>query len=783
MSIQYTSTKSVAYKNTPAQISTPTATDYTPWIRPADWLTLPTVSTTDQKFVGLLAITNDDSNMIALTCTTSAGQWFVDWGDGTSQTVGSNAPGNKLYDYNTISDTTISTLGYKQVIVTITPVSGNLTNVNINKKYPQSSANMINSGTVNAYASKWLDITFGSPFLNQGLFQIDNNGTTTCNWLEQITMQSCSSAASMVYGFWGLRKLRKVNFTSSVAPNNLTGMFKACTALQQCDLINCVNAGLSYLDSVFQDCVNLKVCGFYNSSGVISLVNTFNGCRSLITAPIFDTTNVRNTSGMFQNCVSLQKVPTYQFGNLSNTSSMFSGCIALRVIPPINTSKVSNMNATFNICSVLETIPLLDTSNVTDMSVMFNGCVNLQNLPMLNTSKATNMYTMFQSCRSLRTVPLFNTSNVANMAVMFSNTNSLMTIPLLDTSNVTNMTSMFQNADALYTVPLFNTIKVTNMTYMFSQATGLITIPLFDTSNVTDMNSMFINCTSLAEVPLLNTVKVTNMTSMFSGCQALTKVPLLNTANGITFSGMFNSCYSLVEVPAFVISNTATGVSSMLTNNNNLSSIKIPYVPKRSMDVNTCRLSANALQAWFGNLASGNSTASSTNISSNYGAGTVYARTGNTVQASKTIVMANTVGLISGMYVIGNNVNISPSRTHNSAQILTDSPPTDGTPIAFSAFTNVTNLALHTIYYVVNSFPASGYFQVALTPDGSFVNFNDTTTSGTITYKFPNQIATVNANANIVMTQFSQATTTTVSLSGRWLNTNAAVMKNWTISG
>jgi len=47
----------------PSGGSTVTAYD---WVRPSDWLAMPTIGT--QEFIGLLAITNDESNHIALLC-------------------------------------------------------------------------------------------------------------------------------------------------------------------------------------------------------------------------------------------------------------------------------------------------------------------------------------------------------------------------------------------------------------------------------------------------------------------------------------------------------------------------------------------------------------------------------------------------------------------------------------------------------------------------------------------------------------------------------------------
>lgn len=51
------------------------------WVRPTDWLTMPIVGSTEEKFVGLFAVYDLPENFIALQF---EGNYTVDWGDGTS---------------------------------------------------------------------------------------------------------------------------------------------------------------------------------------------------------------------------------------------------------------------------------------------------------------------------------------------------------------------------------------------------------------------------------------------------------------------------------------------------------------------------------------------------------------------------------------------------------------------------------------------------------------------------------------------------------------------------
>ena len=115
------------------------------WVRPAGWLAMPTIGT--QEFIGLLAITDDEANHIALTC---LGAYTVDWGDGVTENVATNVKAQHSYTYSAISSGTLSTRGYKQVLVRVTPQAGqNLTKVDLQQQ---------NSVLAKAHTTGWLDI-------------------------------------------------------------------------------------------------------------------------------------------------------------------------------------------------------------------------------------------------------------------------------------------------------------------------------------------------------------------------------------------------------------------------------------------------------------------------------------------------------------------------------------------------------------------------------------------------------------------------------------------------
>jgi hypothetical protein len=121
------------------------------WSRPSGWLDLPNISGGPQNFVGLCRI-DPTGNFLALQCGTNTGSYLIDWGDSSSEYVAGATSAYHEYDYNSISNSGESSLGYRQVIVSITPSgANNITALNLNINHNSTSL------TTNR-THKWLDI-------------------------------------------------------------------------------------------------------------------------------------------------------------------------------------------------------------------------------------------------------------------------------------------------------------------------------------------------------------------------------------------------------------------------------------------------------------------------------------------------------------------------------------------------------------------------------------------------------------------------------------------------
>jgi surface protein len=426
----------------------------TPWVRDPNWTTLPDI-TGQQKFVGLYAIF-EESNYIALSATTSAGTYTVDWGDGSSTVaIASGTQANYLYDYASVSGSPITHNGltYKQVIVTVTPTTANLTGINLNLKNNASTG----FAGLSAYDSSWLDISV--------------NGAN----LTSITIASPAN---------------------QVVPR----LLESATIGQH-------SGGFGNYSYMFNGCVNLRnVSISSSSSNVTNTTNMFNACRNLTSVPLFNTAAVTAMDSMFSGCSALSTVPLFNTASATGMTSMFSGCASLTTVPLFNTASATGMASMFSGCASLTTVPLFNTASATSMTSMFSGCSSLTTVPLFNTAAVTGMNLMFSSCSSLTTVPLFNTAAVTgSMSSMFSSCIALTTVPLFNTAAVTNMGSMFSVCTSLTTVPLFNTALVTNMSTMFNGCSSLTSLPALNTASApssASLASMFATCVNLSKIAM-----------------------------------------------------------------------------------------------------------------------------------------------------------------------------------------------------------------------------------------------------------------------------------------
>jgi len=555
------------------------------WVRPSDWLDLPTINDSEDKVVGLFAVFDDESNFVAVRF---QGNYTVDWGDGTSENVNSNVTAQHLYDFNDANlDGTLTSRGYKQAIITITPNGGTLTSCELQIDHSGLSALSIN------HIVNWLDIQItGTNWTNMTV-----GGTTSqLRLCERVYIHSIGTENNLTNFFRGMMRLREINYFDVSGVVNTTSMFQDCTSIAKIPEYN-FSSNLTAANTMFYNCFCLQSIHLFDTSNVSNFTYMFNNCRSLTEIPDFDTSN-GGTGGtsllyMFQGCSKLTKAPNLNTSNAVNTTNMFASCAALTSIPFYDLSNVIIATSMFQSCFALRTIPNLDLSSATATSSMFYNCYNLRSLPPLNISNSTNTSNMFRGCHNLRS------------------------IPEIDISKSTNTSYMFDSCVSLVSLPELNTSSSLNTSYMFSGCYSLKSVPTLDTRNSTTMTAMFLSCYALQTIQTeFSSSNVNNMSSMFYNCYSLEKYPIMDTSNVTIITDMFRANFCAKEIPAYDFSGVTTAPPATTFDALGVTRIKMTGL-NQTFDIQGMSLGPDALDEVYTNLPT--ASAKTITVTGNWG--------------------------------------------------------------------------------------------------------------------------------------------------------------------
>jgi surface protein len=471
--------------------------EYNDYVRPSQWVSLPGMTAGTQMVAGVYAIYDNDSNFLSLSAATSTGNYVVDWGDGTTGSASSFTTLSKQYTRTTYAGLTSSIYnGYKTLVITITPSTGNLTSFDF---YNPITTVTVPTNIRTQRTPYWLDIRVAGSSINS--FSVRN-----CQYLEQFEFVGSNSLTSLPAYFW--------------------------------------------------DCINLQKIVQFDTSKVTSFVQTFVNCRKLKTVPLFNTSNVTSMSSMFQGCKSLIDVPLFDTSNVTTMQNMFNTCSSLTTIPAFNTSKVTNMNGMFSDARALKKVPLLNTKNVTDFNQMFISAQSLQYIPEFNTSNGTNFYRMFYNS-ALKYCPKLDLSKATSVQSMFHITQSLEKIEDLSAPLCTDFSYMFYSSN-IHQAPNIDTSNATLMNQMFGDTPNIRTIPNYNTSKVTNFSYMFlvsgIEYCGMTIAPLTGTAAYT--TNAFEGMfdrSSIRRVDNINVSgvsSGSGFNNIFLGMFTSTSYPS-----------------------------------------------------------------------------------------------------------------------------------------------------------------------------------------------------------------------------------------
>ena len=253
------------------------------WVRPADWLSIPEITTGEEVIYILMAVYNVEGNFAAFKF---AGNYTVDWGDGNIENVASGVKAQHSYDWDDLDSSTLTSDGFRQALIKVTPQAGNnITLVDLQQKH---------TNQITWSNSEFIDIVMNAPSLG-GTNLIIGYGDTVRHfniqrvWIKQI--------------------------------GNLTICFK-----------------------MFHNCQSLQSIPLFNTSSVTHMGHMFYNCQSLQSIPLFNTSSVTYMDYMFR-YTQLREIPLLDFTNLRSVNYAFADNIKLKKINNIDYSNIVIDNA------------------------------------------------------------------------------------------------------------------------------------------------------------------------------------------------------------------------------------------------------------------------------------------------------------------------------------------------------------------------------------------------------------------------------------------------------
>lgn len=407
--------------------------DASTWTRPSDWLTLPAASANTVR--GLHAVFNNTTNFATVRMQTSNGAAYtIDWGDGVVESAASNAVIQHNYNWNNVSSSTVTSTGYRQAIVTITPPSGaTFSYANFSDKYTSG----VTIPATTRYSSGWLDMNVNLPNLTSG-------------------QRLFFGGSSLRHSF-----LERINITSWGAITSANSMFYSCTALREINSSEWNTSAITDMGSMFFECFSIQVLdgSTWNTSLVTSFNTMLRACNSLIEVKCsgWNTSSLNNIGNFALGCTSLIKidVSSWNVSNVTTLTNAFNGCWSL---PKIN-------------------IGGWTLTNATSLSGMFSACWSLRDLGIINLSlpAATSINSMFIDCLSLPFIGIINVPSGASTATICQNCTSLKSAGFIGINSSTSFSGAMLSGpelDAIYTnLSATGTGKTITVTGNFGTAT------------------------------------------------------------------------------------------------------------------------------------------------------------------------------------------------------------------------------------------------------------------------------------------------------------------------
>jgi len=420
-----------------------TLTDpYTPekWVRPSDWPAMPTIGLTEHK-VAALVMVKDGLNLVSVK---AAGDFTVDWGDGTTENFSANTVAWHVYDYAATLPS--CSRGYKTAMMVITPQAGHVL----------SSLSFIEQSG-HAYAASFtsietglLDLLICGPSLTE-LKMKNWQGTydkVQLSYLERVVILKSQIPWAPLDN---LLNLRYVSIQNSPTIELWSYTFEGCVNLVEVGTLDtAAGTDLSYM---FVGCVRLDDIPTLDLSSALTVSNMFSGCEGLRTVPNLSMPLVTDASGMFNGCVSMRTCDSLSLPNATTLASLFSGCSLLTTVPTVTAPLATDFSYMFENCKSIEAAPSYDLTAAVDVRYMFSGCEKLRTSPAVTIPTGCLYSEMFYGCASLEEI-VFNctVTNHADLASAFYACSNLRKITGLTFALTSTSGEIFSKTWSLQTV-------------------------------------------------------------------------------------------------------------------------------------------------------------------------------------------------------------------------------------------------------------------------------------------------------------------------------------------
>jgi hypothetical protein len=457
-------------------------TEPTAWTRNSQWLSMPTIRDGEQKYVMLMAVWNWTSNFFRIDPAGCA--YTVDWGDGSApENFANGVSAQHTFSWAGCSSGTLTTDGYRQCVVTVTPQDSRATFSSM------TLSNRHTSLVLNSWSSGLLDFEFSAPYASAPVL-------------------SASSTAAQQH-----QMLEHVKSYSGMSPDPYTGIFALLT--------------------------NLASVEGYDGFRVTTLNSFFIGCYNLRSIPYFDTSICGSFALAFFDCRSITKIPPYDYRLSSSMAQAFSSCIRVKTAENVNAPSSYTFLSTFNGMRSLTSIAGLVTTGSVTFDNFLSNTSALTNVPFFDTSRCVTATSMFQNSAVID-LPNLDFTKVVVGSSMFNAALSLRTIGNSAFPSLVTADNLFSGCQALIAWPSAYP-RLTSGASMFNSCVVISELDL-DLPVIVVISGLATGNSTLKKLRLQNTSNATNAALFVNNSTFLQSIEMdatrINTISGMPTIGL-----------------------------------------------------------------------------------------------------------------------------------------------------------------------------------------------------------------------------------------------------